>query len=854
MLVLLFLAVALLPAAGWPQFIPAARKPFGDAYAKEHSERTRSYDLQHVLLNLTLDERRKSVAGTATLTLRPLSPGLETIEVDSAELRIHAVTLAEGARAPFEQSGETLRIRLPRPAGPSDVLTLTIEYDGTPRKGLFYVTPDKEHPRRPAQIWSQGEMEDAHFWFPVYDYPNDKTTSEGFYTVNADFTVISNGRLVGVTENPALRTKTYHWKQEVPHSTYLTSVVAGKFEKYGERAGDVPLEYYVPPGTGRDKALRTFAETPAGLRFFADRIGLPYPYPKYSQVTVQDFIFGGMENISATTLTDRTLHEEASEPQSSSVDLVTHELAHQWFGNLLTCANWADLWLNEGFATFWAAAYREHRYGREEYLFELLQERTRYLEEDQQRYRRPLVTSFFAEPEDLFDRTTYQKGFLVLDMLRTLLGDERFFRSIRQYARTYQGRAVTTKDFEKAVEEATGENLGWFFDQWVYKAGYPELAVSQQWEESERRVRLVIEQTQALDAMTPLFRMPVDVEFTTPGGTKTFRIEFSQQREEFTFALDGPPVITRFDPEDHILKTVRFSKPATELIYQLEHDPSITGRIWASGQLGSAGGDQAENARALQARLRGDSFWGVREAAATALGQIKTAEAREALANGLQDKDPRVRQASIRALGTFLKDENAARLVKALYDSDRSPVTAAEAAHAIGKIRANGALKFLEKAVRRDSDQDVIRRFSLSALGELGEKKGWKIAAEWSQYGRPSQTRLVAVETLSKLGPREEKTADRLIALLDDPDLFVRQRAIQALGDGGFQKARAALRQKADTEAHAFTRRAAQIALKRLADQAPASSSTSPPEKPARSARSATRMEPATAVALSLVP
>src|SRR3990167_744196 len=157
----LFLAMALLPAAGWPQFIPAARKPFGDSYAKEHTERTRSYDLQHVLLNLTLDERRKSVAGTATLTLRPLGDGLETVEVNSAELRVHAVTLAEGARAPFEQSGETLRIRLPRPprlprpAGPSDALTLTIEYDGTPRKGLFFVTPDKEHPRRPAQIWSQ---------------------------------------------------------------------------------------------------------------------------------------------------------------------------------------------------------------------------------------------------------------------------------------------------------------------------------------------------------------------------------------------------------------------------------------------------------------------------------------------------------------------------------------------------------------------------------------------------------------------------------------------------------------------------------------------------------------------------
>ncbi|OFW40642.1 MAG: hypothetical protein A3J28_01135 [Acidobacteria bacterium RIFCSPLOWO2_12_FULL_60_22] len=813
---LVLLLLFLIPAAsGWSQSYPAARKPFWDSFSKDHPERTRVYDLQHVLLKLTLDERRRSVSGTSTLVLRPLRAGLDTVELDSAELKIQSVALSDGTSLAFEQSGEMLRIRLPRPANPPEAITVTIQYTGNPRKGLFFVTPDRGYPRKPVQIWSQGEMEDSHFWFPIYDSPNDKATSEGFYTVNADFTVISNGRLVEVTENPALHTKTVHWKQDIPHSTYLISVVAGEFEKYTERVGELPVEYYVPPGTGRTRAMQTFRETPAAIRFFSARMGLAYPYPKYSQVAVHDFTFGGMENISATTLSDRTLHDETSEPQASSVDLITHELSHQWFGDLLTCADWSHIWLNEGFATFWAAVYRENRDGREEYLYLLSQERARYLEEDQQRYRRPLVTSFYTDPADLFDRTTYQKGFLVLDMLRSLLGDERFFAALQSYAKSYQQKTVVTADFEKAVEEATGEKLGWFFDQWIYKAGYPELEVSQQWDESAKRLRLVIEQNQALDSQTPLFRMPVDVEFNIPAGTKTFRIEFSQTRGEFDFPLDSRPLMTRFDPDDRILKTLKFAKPTPELLYQAENDPSVLGRIWASGQLGLAGNDP-QVVRALRDRLVRDAFWGVRGAAATALGQVKTPEAREALAEGLHDRDPRVRQAAVRALGSFWKDEKAARLAKALFDSDRNPMTEAEAALAVGKIQGNGARKFLEKAVRRDSDQDVIRRYSLSALGELGDKKGWDIAAHWVRYGRPPQSRIVAIEALSKLGKGEEKTADQLIALLDDPDLFVKQRAITALGDGNFQKARPALLQSASTEIHAYTRRAAQVALARL--------------------------------------
>ncbi|MBI2817661.1 MAG: HEAT repeat domain-containing protein [Acidobacteria bacterium] len=798
-----------------------SRKPFGDSLSRYHQERRRTYDLEHILLNLTLDERQKTVSGSTTLTLRPLNPGLEAVEIDSAELKIRSITQPDGSHLNWQENDGKLHIHLPAPADPSDTITLTIAFDGKPRKGLYFIGPDAAddaaYPDKPVQIWSQGEVEDSHYWFPIYDYPNDKATSEGYYTVNADYMVISNGRLIGVEEHPAERTKTYHWKQEVPHSTYLTSVVVGKFEKYVERAGDLPVEYYVPPGTGRERALRSFRETPHAIRFFSEKIGIPYPYPKYAQVAVRDFVFGGMENISATTLTDRTLHDDSSEPQINSVDLVTHELAHQWFGDLLTCANWDHIWLNEGFATYWADLYREYRFGEQEYRYSLFKAEARYLEEDRQRYRRPMVTSYYTDPLDLFDRTTYEKGALVLDMLRYVLDDEKFFATMTHYAKAHQAGNVTTDDLRKAAEEVSGRDMGWFFTQWTTKAGYPELEITQQWNESTRTVHLVVEQKQLLDEQTPLFRMPVDVEFITSAGRSRRRIEFAHPRDEFDFPLDSQPLITRFDPEHRILATMRFPKTVAELIYQLKNDPSVVGRVWAIDQLVQTE-KSGEIVPALRQTLVGDSFWGVREAAAKGLAEIKTVAAREALAEALHDRDARVRQASIRALGSFRKDGKAAKIAAAALNKDRNTFVAAEAALAIGKIQAKDAKKMLRQAVNRSSDQDVVRRFSLRGLGELGDKKEWDTVVPWITYSKYPETRMAAVDALLKLGDHQDsRTAAKLIALVDDPDFYVKQYAIYALAEGNFQQGRAVLIKSAQTALDSRVRRSARIALERLA-------------------------------------
>jgi len=815
-----------LPKAAGQQL---SRKPFGDSLSRYHSERKRTYHLEHIVLRVTLDEKNKSVSGTSELTVRPLSEALDTLDVDSAELKILSATEPDGTKLPFDQIEQKLRIHLPAPAGPNDEITVTIAFSGNPRKGLYFIAPDRSYPDKPVQIWSQGEVDDSHFWFPVYDYPNDRATSEGYYTVNADYTVISNGRLIGVEEHPETHTKTYHWKQEIPHSTYLTSVVVGKFEKYTDQLGQLPVEYYVPPGTGRDTTMRSFRETPAAIRFYAEKIGIPYPYPKYAQVAVHDFIFGGMENISATTLTDRTLHDEASEPQSDSVDLVTHELAHQWFGDLLTCADWAHIWLNEGFATFWSDVYREHRFGEQDYRYSLYQQANRYLEEDRQRYRRPMVDAYYTDPLDLFDRTTYEKGALVLDMLRYILGDEKFFAAINHYAQANREKTVVTDDLRKAMEESTGEDLKWFFDEWTAKAGYPEFEISQQWDERSKVLHLEIAQKQTLDELTPLFRMPADVELTTQAGRVQKRIQISRAREQFDFPLDGKPLMVRFDPDHRLLDTVKFPKTTSELIYQLEHDASVTGQVWASQQLAQEENEPKEEipeiVSALRNVLHGNTFWGVRQAAAESLAKIRTEKARDALAEALRDGDGRVRQAAVRALGAFDKDARAAKLVRNVYASDRDPIVAAEAALSIARMHAKGAREFLLQALRRDSNQDVIRRYALRGVGDLGDSQDWELVASWTEYGRPQETRLAAIRSILKLGgEQDERTAMKLIALLNDPDFFVKEQVISALGEGNFQQARAALGKVAQTEPDSRVRRSARIALERLAASSPGDS------------------------------
>lgn len=549
----------------------------------------RTFDALHYTIRTRFDVPNKTVIGDETVMLKPLSSGFKSFELDASSMKIEAVTLSDSdATLSWTQPPDKLAIILDRTYEPSETIAVRIRYRATPQRGLYFI-PQSRGPSaswsKPAQIWTQGEPEENHHWFPCYDFPDDKATSEQYITTGADEIAISNGALVETTTN-ADGTRTFHWKIEQPHASYLISLVVGNYAKLDDAYQNIPLEYYTYRGT-EETARRAFSKTPEMMRLFSQKLNYEYPYDRYAQTIVANFIFGGMENITATTHSDsEILYSASREAQLSTENLISHELAHSWFGNLVTCKDWSELWLNEGFATFMEAVFREHEAGRDAYLLEMRSNTSLYFLEDLVKYRRPLVYDRYRSSIDLFDTTVYKKGALVLHMLRETVGDEMFWKALHRYLDENKYKPVETADLQRVFEETTRQRLGWFFDQWVYKAGFPELRVRSFYHAPTRRLTLEVTQTQSTDAMTPLvFRLPVEVELATASGQRTERIEITERRQRFTFKLDGKPLMIRFDKGASILKKIDFPQPASMLKYQLSHSSDAIGRIEAAEAL-----------------------------------------------------------------------------------------------------------------------------------------------------------------------------------------------------------------------------------------------------------------------------
>jgi aminopeptidase N len=549
----------------------------------------RTYDVQHYIIRTRFDVPNKTVIGDTTVVLKPLAAGFNSFDLDASGMKVESVTLGDtGTPLQWTQPPDKLSIKLDRAYEPAETIGVRIRYRARPDRGLYFVPQGQGGGgswQKPAQIWTQGEPEDNHYWFPSYDYPDDHATSEQYITTGADEIAISNGALVETVPN-ADGTRTFHWKMEQPHASYLVSLVVGNYAKLDDAYKNIPLEYYTYRGT-EETARRAFAKTPEMMRLFADKLGYEFPYNRYAQTIVSSFIFGGMENVTATTHADsEILHGFSPEEQVSTDNLISHELAHSWFGDLVTCQDWSELWLNEGFATFMEAVFREHDAGHDAYLNEMRSNTALYFIEDLARHRRPLVFDRYQSPLDLFDTTVYKKGALVLHMLRETVGDEMFWKALHRYLDENKYKPVTTAELKRVFEETAGQKLDWFFDQWVYKAGFPELRVRSFYNAPTHKLTLEVTQTQGQAAMTPLvFRLPMEIELATQSGTRTERVEVTARTQRFTFQLDGKPLMVRFDKGARLLKMIDFPQPTSMLKYQLAHSSDIIGRVEAAEAL-----------------------------------------------------------------------------------------------------------------------------------------------------------------------------------------------------------------------------------------------------------------------------
>ena len=522
-------------------------------------DRPRVYDVKNYILRLSFDRAKKLVYGDTTVELTPLDSELSSVVLDAIDLNFSSIKLeGESRELLFTASNGQIDVKLDRAYRPGETVSIRFKYTiRDPKRGIFFIDASgpKDKVKHPAQIWSQNEPEYGRYWFPSFDFPSDKATSEEYITAPKGELAVGNGRLVD-SRPGAGGTTVYHYKMDVPHSTYLTSFVVGDFAKLTDKHNEVPLAFYAYKDRQRAAGF-ALSWTKDMMANYEALTRIPFPFAKYDQIMLSGFTeFEGMENVTATTLADRdVLFAEYPFGRQLVEDLVSHELAHSWFGDMVTCRNWSELWLNEGFATFMEAVTREKLYGRENYIQKLSEDRDMFFIDDVMSKNRHALHNLTAKGDDsLFDATTYQKGGLVLHMLRETVGNDNFWKAVNIYLTKHKYDTVITTDLQQAMEQTSGEDLKWFFDQWVYAAGYPKLEIGQTYDQATHQLKLTVEQVQKEDGITPsAFRLPLEVTLTTPSGPITRVLNVTKRSEAFSIDVPAQPTKLEVDKGDKII-------------------------------------------------------------------------------------------------------------------------------------------------------------------------------------------------------------------------------------------------------------------------------------------------------------
>jgi aminopeptidase N len=795
----------------------AGARPFALAGTKRVYERARPFTIHHIALDLTLQCEKKSFCGTATLDVSRVDPHAGEIALDAVGFELSAVEVRAGDHGDFRKAahvydGETLRVSLPKDAEKAQI---RVSYSATPRRGLYFLEPDEHVTDRPRQVWTQCQDEDARHIFPCHDKPHIKQTTELKVTAPEGWYALSNGHLVSEGGG------SFHWKMNDPHPSYLFTLVAGEFARIEEEVDGLPLSYLVPKHREAD-GRRTFSRTPAMIKHFGELLGVKYPWNKYAQVVVSDFIFGGMENTTATTMYEHILLDERAALDITSDDLIAHELAHQWFGDLVTCRDWSQAWLNEGFATFMEHVDREAHLGKDEYDHGLRGDMEAYFGEARGRYRRSIVCQDYEAPIDIFDRHLYEKGACVLHMLRRDLGDALFWKGVRSYLQRHARGVVETRDLQRALEDASGRSLERFFEQWVYRPGHPELDVKV--EHDGDILTVSVKQTQATaphhgapsgaaDNVTPVFAFDLALDIALDGEIRREVRHVDQASHTFSIKVPSRPRFVVVDPDLAVLAEVKVEAPGDMLREQLVNAPTARGRSLAAPGLGRL--DDPPSIKALMASLANEKeFWGVRAEAASALGSLRSDEAFAALEANEGVAHPKVRRAVMHALGQF-RTPKAAEILKRRALKDVSYLVEAEAARALGSTRQASGFDTLVDILDRPSWADVIRAGAIDGLANMRDERALPHVIARTRYGVSLRGRRAAILALPKLAS-DRKARETLEDLLESADPYLRVDVVRALADLGDAKARGALHRQLERDLDGRVRRRIREALRDL--------------------------------------
>jgi aminopeptidase N len=790
-------------------------KPFADRHIERKYERSRHFQVTHLALDLWLDLKAKLVGGTATLDFTRRAPDGAALELDALgfDLREISLELQGESRvldpeSAYEYDGETIRIPVPHGA---DTGRVRIQYQVEPKAGLYFLAPDDKVPDRPLQVWSQCQDEDARHFIPCQDKPHVKMTTELRIVAPSGMTALSNGRLVN--RETLGHGETFHYKFDAPQPAYLITLVVGNFDEWSDQVElseghTVTLRYLVPVGKVPD-AKRAFSETANMMRLLSERTGIKYPFDSYSQVVVSDFIFGGMENTTATTMYEHILLDERAALDVESHDLVVHELAHQWFGDLVTCRDWSHAWLNEGFATFMELVEREARLGKDEMERALLADLDAYLGEASSDYQRPIVCRDYAEPIDLFDRHLYQKGGLVLHMLRRRLGDNLFWQGVRNYLKQNLHGIVDTPVFIRAMEEASGQSLERFFDEWVYRPGHPEVTCTLSF--ADGILEIGFDQKPS-SSEAPVFELELEASVYVGGTWQSFKKTVSSKKDVLVVHTDGRPRGVVINPSLSFVAPLVVQGPEDFLTFTAENAPTAYGRTQAISSLKKRYGERSVLTLTKIARDEAAS-WIAREAALDALSGLRTERAQSAIIDATRSDNPKVRRAGARALGKLEPRVARPHLTRLL--GDPSYLVTSTSARALGSLKEDDVEAELKPLLSQNSWAEVVRMGAIDGLAELGGPTILDTLMAQCEYGVPLRARRAAIGALGRVG-EGRKAREHLERQLRDRDPHIRATVLRALMQLGDPKAKSAIADVLEQESDGRVLRPAKKALAEL--------------------------------------
>mgnify|MGYP001996800913 CR=1 FL=1 len=780
---------------------------FAEPGVADHYAPDRGFVLKHVDLALTIDPVAHTLEGTARLHIQPLPTGMGDVVLDFDDLRIDDVTNSDGAALEFSESDGRLTVQ----GVHSDGEAITVKWHGSPTRGLYFTGATAAEPDRSPMAWSQCQDEDAHYFFPCIDHPSTKCTWTMAFTVPSGMQAIGNGRFVGQDGN------TWRWEQAEPMPAYLFTVCVGDFEVFTDPNGTVPVRYLTPKGTSEADFRRIFGKTPAMIAFFEERYGHPYPWARYDQVVVHDFIFGGMENVASTTLTDLVLTDERAALDWDAEDLIAHELAHQWFGDLLTCQDWSQGYLNEAWATYSEVLWKTHDLGADEAMYHLYGDLKNYLAECASRYKRPIVSYQFREPIDMFDRHLYEKAALVVHTLRNELGEAPFWSGVRSYLHDNAHTTVHTRDFQVAMERASGRNLDGFFRDWVLSPGHPALTVKVGW--SKGLLKVTVTQRQNGTGTPEAYRFNLALLVVTKDGERAINLPVEERTRAWAIPLESEPSRVEIDHGFRLLSNMTVEGSTKLLIASLTADSCVVGRIRAAKALAKAGSPKA--IEALTNALTADPFWGVRAEIARLLGTLGTAAARTALLAATPDPHCKARAAVVDALGPLPRHPDVeAVLTRIATEGDPSLQVEGSAIRALCRCKAEHAVELAMTVAERPCWGAVLPCRMLEGLALTHDEAVLPTLLAWTAPDKPERARCTAAASMGRLAKRVDSVkpavVDALIALVQTGGFRLKYTAISALGTTGSTAGLSVLRAIHEGQSDGRVRRGAYEAIQRI--------------------------------------